>query len=341
MLVKQAFIQLQPILLNKTASKEKKIVPVDDKRYRYLRFRAIGNLEMPQPIGGFNGNWDGFSYREFVDPEPGFGYKSFVGKSAHSEHNSSLGKKGSIGDLPDAYLNRFILPDEFKGKDWYDFDGSKFASQRQSILDLPNQKDGAVEVLMRIDTDLLKSGKLESGTRQRLNEVIRRIDTGQKLYCSMGTNVQFSRCSSCGNKAQFASEYCDHLTKGRKGGLTIVTANQVRDLLNKDYLRPEWLKHVIASKYDIDEVLKGSSNKGIAVRNGEVNYKLSFFELSVVGTPAFIRADALEKIANKVDGDYLEYLKQTRASLGDDVLIDLYQLLSTDGIISTGCEVRM
>ena len=112
------------------------------------------------------------------------------------------------------------------------------------------------------------------------------------------------------------------------------------NLLDKDKLRPEWLKHVVASQYDIDEILKGISNKGVAVINGEINHKLSFFELSVVGTPAYEIADALEKVASKVEGDYEQYLKQVRAELGDNVLVDLYSLLQQDGIISTGCEVK-
>ncbi|MFA5398665.1 MAG: hypothetical protein WC346_21805 [Methanogenium sp.] len=338
MLVKQAFIQLQPIPLSKTALKEKRIVPVDPD-FRYLRFKAIGNLEVSKPRGGFNGNIDGFPVKYFEDDEPGYGYKSFIGKRAHYEHNSSLGKKGSIGDLPDAYLNRFVYPEGISG--WKDLDGSKFAKQRQEILDTPNQKDGSIEVLMKIDTSLLhKKSVIEPKTLRGLERLVRMIDSGQRISCSMGTNVQYSTCSTCGNEAKFASDYCDHLTRGRKGALTIVTANQVRDLLDKDKLRPEWLKHVVASQYDIDEILKGSSNKGVAVINGEINHKLSFFELSVVGTPAYEIADALEKIASKVEGDYEQYLKQVRAELGDNVLVDLYSLLQQDGIISTGCEVK-
>ena len=338
MLVKHAFVQLQPIPLSKLAEREKRVVPVNPD-YRFLRFRAIGNLEVAKPRGGFNGNLDGFPVKYFEDDEPGYGYRSFIGKRAHHEHNSSLGKRGSIGDLPDAYLNKFIYPDEIKG--WGELDGTKFIQQRQAILDTPNQKDGSIEVLMKIDTSLLKKrGLLEPKTLQGLERIVRMIDSGQRISCSMGTNIQYSHCSVCGNEAKFASDYCDHLIRGRKGALTIVTANQIRDLLDKDKLRPEWLKHIVTSQYDIDEVLKGSSNKGVAVINGEVNHKLSFFELSIVGTPAYEIADALEKVATKVDGDYKEFLKQERVRLGDNTLIDLYALLQQDGIISSGCEIK-
>lgn len=782
MLIKHAFLQLQPVPLGKTGAREKKIIPVDNQRYRYLRFRAIGNLEMKAPYGGFNGNWDGFLYEDFIDDEEGYGYRSFINKRAHYEHNSALKDRGKIGDLPDAYLNKFKydginFPKEAKVSSirnntdprWLSILEPRFANVRESILNLPNQRDGAIEVLMRIDTHLLKDANLEPKTRRGLERLIKRIDAGQKISCSMGCflpgtqitlpdgtfkyienirigdevishigvkrkvtnnlvrsyegnilkinifglqnplkitpehpilirkrkglclcgcgtrvkksgqlwvsthvqrvfnsnpnikrdkiqdelkkqelikksfndleweearnlekgdyiaypishkeikvshitegkarligyflaegsyikntnkegetyktgvafsfgntekdkkfidetmvllkqefnkephvyttdpdkidkkeykertgitlnvgmsevrlssreaamffdyyckeyawskelpeevmtwpknlqrhliatyfngdgsqsapkayknqftislpttseklayqtsyilkrlgipnslerrwrkdnkrptytiwirghwqnilsdfwsykevkfgkeksanksnslfrisddyillpvqsieyefykgpvfnfeveedhsyiangasvhncNVEYSTCSVCGNKARFASDYCDHLKRGRKGSLSIVTANQIRDLLDDNILRPEWLKHIVASQFDVDEILKGSSNKGIAVRNGEINHKLSFFELSHVEIPAYVRADALEKIARKVDGEYEEYLKEVRASLGDDVLVDIYSLLQKDGIISSGCEVK-
>ena len=353
MLIKQSFLQLQPVSLSKIAIKEKKIVPVDSQRYRYLRFRAIGNLEITNPCGGFNGNWDGFLYEDFIDDEEGYGYRSFINKRAHHEHNSLIKQKGMLGDLPDAYLNKFIydnidFPSDIKTSSiqnnidpyWLSILEPKYSFLREKILNLPNQRDGAVEVLMRIDTELLKKGDLEFKTQQGLNRLVKMIDTEQKIYCSMGTNVSYSICSSCGNKARFASDYCDHLKRGRKGSLSIVIANQVRDMLDRNILRSEWLKHIVSSKSDINEILNGASNKGVAVRNGEINHKLSFFELSVVGVPAFERADALEKVANKFDGDYEKFLKETRASLGDNTLVDLYSLLQQDGVISSGCEVK-
>ena len=337
MLVKRAFqeIQLSQESLNKIASKEKRIIPVGDSNNRYLRFRAISCME----TNGQNGNADGFLYSDFIDNEPGYGYKSFVNRPAHVEHNSSLKAKGSIGDLPDAYLNRFILPEDMKGKDWNDLDGIKFASKRQEILEIPNQKDGAIEVLMRIDASLLHQNILEPKTQRGLRDIIHAIDTGRKLYCSMGTNIAYSYCSIDGNRAAFSSDYCEHLKKGRKNGLVVVAANQVRDLLDKDILRPEWLKHIVASKFDVGEILKGDSNKGIAMRAIEINHKLSFFELSVVGTPAYEQADALEKVASQVDGDYLEYLKQQRKILGDNVLVDLWGMMQKDGVISQSCSI--
>jgi hypothetical protein len=340
MLVKRSFLQMifPSNDLSKIAVKEKRVVPLNTKDYRYLRFRAIGNLEVDKPKGGFNSNWDGFPYKYFEDDEPGYGYKSFVGKRAHYEHNSKLGDKGAIGELIDAYLNRFIYPDDV-GR-WSDLDGKDNAEKRLKILSIPNQKDGSIEVLMKIDTTLLGKKILEPEVERALERIIKMIDTGQKLFCSMGTNVEYSICSVCGNKARFASDYCDHMKPIRKGAITVVSANNIRDLLDKDLLRPEWLKHVVVSKRDVDEVLNGISNKGVAVRNGEINHKLSFFELSIVKSPAYEVAKALEKISSQNDMEYKDYLRYVRNMIGDDVLLDIYSLLQEEGIVSKGCEVK-
>ncbi len=322
--------------LPKTATlHEKKIIPVNNKEFRYLRFRAIGNAE----VAGPNGNFDAFSYENFEDSEPGFGYRSFIGKRAHYEHNSQYQLAGSIGDLPDAYLNAFIYPENIKEKNWADLLGNKFNEKRASILAMPSQKAGDIEVLMRIDTTLIKSGTLNIQTENALKRIIRTIDTGQTLTCSMGTSCMFSHCSVCGNEAKFASEYCSHL-KNRKGGLTVLAANEVRDLLDKERLRPEWLKYLTASSYDVDEILKGSSNKSIAMRNVEFNHKLSFFELSIVGIPAYPAAKQLEKIARKSDENRKEYLRRLAREFGEDTIIDLYEILQEEGRISSMCVVN-
>ena len=109
MLIKHAYQILRPVAYGAyenlyTTAGTRRVVPIDSNNFRYLRFRAIGNMERD----GSNGNWDGFSYEHFEDDRPNFGYKSFIGKRAHSEHNSAEGIGGSIGDLPDAFLNRFI-----------------------------------------------------------------------------------------------------------------------------------------------------------------------------------------------------------------------------------------
>ncbi len=335
MLVKvcNQIVQAQP-LLSHFSSQEKRIIPVNNE-FRYLRFRAIGNMEWD----GFNGNHDSFPYEHFEDDRPGFGYKSFINKRAHYEHNSADQILGSIGDLPDAFLNKFNYPDNVTPK-WASLLGKKNDVVRMQILSEAGQKDGSIEVLMRIDTTLLKKeSSLKPQVRQALERIVRAIDTGQKLSCSMGTNVQYSVCSACGNSAKFAKDYCNHL-KHRKGGLTIVTANEVRDMLDKESLRPEWLKHICASKYDADEIIKGSSNKSIAMKNGEINHEESFFELSVVAIPAYAKGVMLEKLARQNTETNREYLARIKKDLGDDGILDLYSFLQEEGLIATACMVN-
>ena len=336
MLVKVCTQVVQPIRDNSRIAgvHERKIVPVDTKEFRYLRFRAIGNME----VAGPNGNHDGFPYEHFEDERPGYGWRSFIGKRAHTEHNSAEGLAGSIGDLPDAYLNRFIYPDDVPHK-WTSLIPKTFNEKRLGILGAPGQKMGDIEVLMRIDTQLVRSAKLNTKTRHILGRIVRMIDTGQKLTCSMGANVAYSDCSTCGNRAKFAHEYCDCLSK-RKGAITVVGANSIRDLLDKERLRPEWLKHTVASLNDVQEILKGISNKGVAVRNNEINHEASFFELSVVGTPAYAAAEMLEKLARKQTEDKKEYIKRIAKELGNDGVLELYSFLQEEGLISTQCSVR-
>ena len=323
-----------PLNLSKQAG-EKRIIPVDST-FKYLRFRAIGNME----VDGFNGNNDSFPYEHFEDDRPGFGYRSFINKGAHYEHNSQMGITGSIGDLPDAFLNKFNYPDDVENKKWSSLLDKDKAPIRAKILSLPGQKDGSIEVLMRIDTTLLgKKSSLKPQVRQALERIVRAIDTGQKLSCSMGTNVAHSVCSACGNVVKFAKDYCNHLSN-RKGGITITSSNEMRDLLDKNILRPEWLKHICVSAYDAQEIIKSASNKSIAVKNGEINHELSFFELSVVAIPAYPKGVMLEKLARKNTETHKEYLQRMRKELGDDAILDFYSFLQDEGLIANSCMVN-
>jgi len=44
-------------------------------------------------------------------------------------------------------------------------------------------------------------------------DLAKKVETGIVRYGSMGTAVEVSVCSECGNKAKTAKEYCDHVTK--------------------------------------------------------------------------------------------------------------------------------
>lgn len=289
MLVKHCFVTGQVVRRQVTAA-EQLVVPFDPNEFRYIRFRAIGNLE----IDGENGNSDAFPYEHFEDDRPGYGYESFRGKRAHVEHNSDLGLAGAIGDLPDAYLNRLILPTSLNGHRYADLD----SSQRIAVLSQPNQRDGSIEVLMRIDMNMVKNATRNPQLRGHVDNIIRAVDTGQKLSCSMGTDVQYSWCSVCGNEARFANEYCNDL-KFKKGSTASIPANQVRDLLDAGRERVEWIKHFTKREADLHEIINGSSNKPVLMKVAEINHELSFFELSVVGRPAYSKGWELEKIASE------------------------------------------
>jgi hypothetical protein len=254
-----------------------------------------------------------------------------------SVHNSNEGVAGSIGDLPDAFLNRFIIPKEFGVKKFAELLGRENDSKRLAVLNLPNQTDGSISVLMRIDTKLVNNASVNPKVRRTAERIIRMIDTGQRLACSMGCNIEYSVCSACGNVAHYAHEYCSDI-KNRKGAITVVSANHVRDLLDNNSLRPEWLQHLIISKRDRDDILKSYSNHNVAIRNVEINHVLSFFELSVVANPAFPRAIQLQRIAKKQN--IWTPLTIDWRSVSDDELLRFTEEAKERGLISTSCALR-
>jgi len=191
MLTKYTYQLLQPVAYGATnnlyTTAARRIIPINNKEFRYLRFRAIGSME----CDGSNGNWDGFPYEHFEDSRPNYGYKSFIGKRAHVEHNSSSGIAGSIGDLPDAFLNRFSIPTEFGVQKYADLLGRNNDNKRLAVLGLPNQTDGSIDVLMRIDVKLASDTRgMENKSRRTAERIVRMIDTGQRLACSMGCFVR-------------------------------------------------------------------------------------------------------------------------------------------------------
>ena len=469
-------IKPAPLNQKQAATHEKRLLPIDTKDFRYLRFRAIGNFEKSGP----NGNCDAFPYNHFEDDRPGYGYKSFINKRAHTEHNSKTGLRGSIGDLPDAFLNRFKYPDEVKEKRWASLLNRKQDLLRKRILEAADQTLGDIEVLMRIDTQLVKSASHDKKTKELLDRIVRMIDTGQQITCSMGCfasdvpimmadkstksigdikfgdsvishtgsiqkvtetmirnykgkalkitspscptpiivtpehpigtdydneykevywidagdltednkvlgfndnmdlirffvmsieeidydgdvcnfevendhsyvaggiivhncNVNYSACSVCPTVAKYSADYCTHLKPGNKGKLSSVSSNQIRDLLDKEHLRPEWLPHIISRQRDVQEILDGQSNRYVIARNLEINHELSFFELSVVASPAFKDAVVLEKYARQQDEGRQDYLRRLAKDLGRDNVLDMYDVLIQDGDISSSCSLQ-
>jgi hypothetical protein len=261
----------------------------------FLRTRAIGNLEVDGP----NSNFDAFPYSEFINEKLGFGYQSFKGKKAFIEHASDS-VSNSIGDLLDSYLNKFNLG-SLSSKVWHDLNDSERLAVIGSFLkndrvgsvlldkytvsnSLPEQNDGSIEVLMRID-------------RQRAPKIARQVDLGENVGVSMGTAIAFSDCSVCGNRAYYEKEYCDHIAYG-KGRLHTIHAHQLNNLMSQGTMKPEWLRFVVQNPSEVRAVLEGD-RRMVQANAFEINYGLQFYELSVVATPAYGRGYMLEKVAKK------------------------------------------
>lgn len=242
--------------------------------YMYLRTRAIGNL----CVDGPNSNADAFPYEHFDDVRPGFGYKSFIGKKAFEEHQS-YSLANAVGELLDAHLNRFDLGT-------YGDLGWKALSSEQKIdvLAAPDQMDGTIEVLMGIDR------------KRAPAHIARQIDVGEMVPVSMGTNVQFSDCSVCGNRAFWEKDYCDHVLQ--KGRLFTAEAEDLRGLMKEGILRLEWMPWIVADQRELDTVLGSDRMGAVKVAGFEINHGLSFFELSFVANAAYYKGRSLEKVAS-------------------------------------------
>jgi len=240
----------------------------------YARFKAIGSVEVDGP----NANADAFPYIEFLDNRPNYGYQSFIGKHAFIEHSSD-NINNSIGDLHHAYLNRFDTS-KFGNTEW------QFLKDDDRAFVLANRNpedDGSIEVLMAVDRKLSPT-------------VARMLETGSPTGCSMGTNIDYSECSVCGNRAYVEENYCPHI-KFSKGQYVLVPAQQISNLVKSGSLKPEWLPWILQRSSDIKAV-KTASRKMVYAKAFELNYGLSFFELSVVANPAYSRGYKLEKIAS-------------------------------------------
>ncbi len=136
------------------------------------------------------------------------------------------------------------------------------------------EEDGSIEVLMAIDKSLSPS-------------VARMSESNSPVGCSMGTNIDYSECSVCGNRAHYEHEYCGHI-KYSKGNRVFVPAATLHDLMTQGVIRLEWLPWIVAREEDRGAIVK-NSRKMVYANVFEINYGLSFFELSVVANPAFTR----------------------------------------------------
>ena len=243
----------------------------------YARFKAIGCI----CVDGPNANADGFPYSQFLDTRAGYGYQSFIGKHAFVEHSSD-NINNAIGNLHSAYLNRFDIS-KFGNKEWQILDDDA----RHYILANRNlHEDGSIEVLMAVD-------------RKLSPKIARMFETDSPVGCSMGTNIDYSECTICGNRAYTEENYCPHI-KFSKGQNVLVPAKQISELVKNGTIKKEWLPFILHRAQDLKAIADGT-RRMVYAKAFEVNYGLSFFELSIVANPAFHRGYKLEKIASMPD----------------------------------------
>ena len=241
----------------------------------YARFKAIGCL----CVDGPNANADAFPYLEFLDSRAGYGYQSFIGKHAFVEHSSD-DINNAIGNLHSAYLNRFDISKFGNNVQWPDLNDQ---DRHHILANRAPHEDGSIEVLMAID-------------RKLSPKIARMLETDSPVGCSMGTNIDYSECTICGSRAYVEENYCPHI-KFSKGQNVLVPASQISDLVKKGTIKLEWLPFILNRAQDLKAVASGR-NRMVYAKAFEVNYGLSFFELSVVANPAFHRGYKLEKIAS-------------------------------------------
>ena len=208
----------------------------------------------------------------------------------------------------DQILNEFDLG-QYASRGWKDLN----SPERIEVLNLDNQKDGSIEVLMAIDS-------------QREPIIARKIDKGEPLGVSMGTNIDYSDCTVCGKRAYFEFEYCNHIKFG-KNATVAVQANQIRDNLAKGKMREEWLPFVLIRSADRHEVINGSQNRIVLAKTFEINYGCSFFELSAVANPAYDKGYMLEKVASKQSYSNIDWSKYS-----NEQLIEIYNFVT--GVIN-------
>lgn len=182
-----------------------------DDGFLYVRVRAISSR--------VNKNWDGWPSDELAQS-----YKTFVGKPIFIDHNNSNPGR-TRGVVVDAALHVD--------------DGNKTSKDSYYASAPDNHKPPTwVELLMEVDAKSFP----------RLAKAIINKDIDG---VSMGANVEYTKCSHCGNRAEDPSQFCSH----------ILNKGAVFDFRHKDGRK--------TSKNSYEDC-----------------YKVSFFEISFVFDPA-------------------------------------------------------
>lgn len=127
------------------------------------------------------------NYDEFPANEIKLAYRTFIGRPVFVNHNNSDHRRAR-GVIVDATLHEDALPD--------------------------GGPDTWVEVLMEVDAN-------------KFPKLCKAIIDGHIDRTSMGTDVAYSECSACGNRAETPADYCKHIPAMKGKLFRRATANGV------------------------------------------------------------------------------------------------------------------
>ena len=210
-----------------------------DQGYMYVRIRAISSrvnknhdgwpsVELagsPEIFNQHKAAAEGFVV-EAADGNRNYGFATFVGKPIFVDHNNTDPKKAR-GVIVDSKF-RVLDQKTASGDDYWD----------SGDVDPEHLPPSEVELLLEVDA-------------KEYPKFAKQILDGDLDGFSMGANVEYTKCSHCGNVAHDPSEFCSHV---RMKGAT----------------------------HDI----KTADGKRISKKSYENCYKCAFFEISGVFEPA-------------------------------------------------------
>jgi len=295
-LVKVAGKNVTAKVINKISSIP--AIQAEPDNYLYIRNRSVSGLD----TWGFNSNFDAFPSEELQSA-----YKTFVRVGISVDHINN-GEEDLIG---------LVLDSEYVPKQLYCINDNTlfpFSEEKRASLIKEGKKlkvvGDYVENLLCIDKKL---------ANEKRAGLVQAILNGEVTDTSMGTSVQESECSICGNVARGEHEYCEHIKCKRCGNR--------------------------APKNGEKECLHSNDKGRMISYNGhnpkycyEINRGLDFFEDSIILSETFAKksgataqaggegadtgAKILEVVANKKPSILDEVKKRANVgTLSDDTIV--------------------
>lgn len=265
-LTKYASLEGAEVLEVKSSAKRVKTASLDkmsdfhdyrtDDGYLYVRIRAIssrvnknndgwpavelaGGPEQWEKISSQRESGSGFTVEASKDHK--FGFSTFMGKPNFIDHHNSDPKRAR-GVVVDSKLNVLDNKTASEGDDYW--------GGREGRIDSEHLPATEVELLIEVDAESFP-------------KYAKAIVDGDLDGFSMGCDVEYSKCSHCGNKATNPDDYCSHIVM--KGA---------------------------------DHRVESGEHAGKTASSYENCYGISFFEISGVFDPADETALAREVVAS-------------------------------------------